>query len=400
MDHRESPSEPVAVPADINLEDKIAFDLTARQLIILGGGLGLLVGAYHATRGVLPVLVFVLVVAPVAAAVLALALARRDGISLDRYLLALLRHLARTRRLTPAAGTTPEQGARVGGLGRGGWWARIRRPATPFAVPAREVAQASTFAVIDFGAHGLGALAVVSTVAWTLRSTSEQDALVAAFARWLHSLSEPVQILIRAVPLDLAGHISTLDDAATEMGGELGQQSALAEAAADHAEYLRSIADQHDLLRRQVILVFREPALLGPVTSQAVQVRRDRAALDRLARRLSDATELLSPAGITVTALDAEQAATVLDSACRPLVSASAPHPQPAQPTKQPEPARRGPDRREPAPHGECASVHDTDPPSPSGAVAGLSGEGVAPPPGYTPDLDEGWYPLLGGWRQ
>jgi PrgI family protein len=405
MDHHESPSEPVPVPADINLEDKIAFDLTARQLIILGGGLGLLVGAYHATRAVLSVLVFVLLAAPAAAGVVALALARRDGVSLDRYLLAVLRHLAATRRLTPAAGTAPEQGARVGGLGRGGWWARIRRPTPPLRVRAREVAQAPTFGVIDLGGYGLGALAVVSTVAWTLRSSTEQDALVATFARWLHSLSEPVQILIRAVPLDLDGHIGTLDHAADELG-----QPALAQAAADHAEHLRWIADQHNLLKRQIILVFREPTLPGPVASEAAQARRDRAALDRLARRLSDATALLAPTGITVTPLSAEQAATVLDSACRPLVSSYPPHPHPTQHHRRParhEPAGP-PTTPEPTQHHGRARVHNTahntSPNSPANtaapAAARASGEGAAPPPGYTPDPAQGWYPLLGGWRQ
>src|SRR5207247_581505 len=111
-----------------------------------------------------------------------------------------------------------------------------------------------------------------------------------------------------------------------------------------HADYLTQLAEQTDLLRRQVLLILREPtntaaaptdglggpgplALLSSLargkrrlsdqTSQASAGAR-RAAESRLVRRLSEAIELLAPAGIVITPLDAGQATAVLASACNP----------------------------------------------------------------------------------
>jgi hypothetical protein len=191
-------------------------------------------------------------------------------------------------------------------------------------LPAREVAQAGEFGVVDLGADGLAALAVVSTVSWSLRSSAEQDALVATFGRWLHAVSDPVHILVRAIPLDLSGHIAAIEDDAAHLT-QLGHR-ALADAATDHADYLHWVGQEHQLLRRQILLSFREPNPPTPAGSDAAQARRDRAALNRLARRLGDAITLLAPAGLTVTPLCAEQAATVLHSACHPHLTTPAPN--------------------------------------------------------------------------
>ena len=72
----------------------------------------------------------------------------------------------------------------------------------------------STFALPDLqsrtpihmgtGPDGTTGLVAASTVAFGLRSPGEQNGLVAAFARWLHSLDGPTQILVRAQRVDLS----------------------------------------------------------------------------------------------------------------------------------------------------------------------------------------------------
>jgi hypothetical protein len=179
----------------------------------------------------------------------------------------------------------------------------------------------------------LALVAVASTVNFALRTPAEQEGLVASFGHYLHSLSSPVQILIRAHRLDLSAQISELRQ------GSGGLAHPLLEAAAlEHADYLTQLGEQSDLLRRQVLLVFREalrPA--GSVTElggrspwlargrrragasgERAGVGARRAAETRLVRRLGDAMELLAPAGIVVTALDAGQASAVLAAACNP----------------------------------------------------------------------------------
>ena len=93
-----------------------------------------------------------------------------------------------------------------------------------------------------------------STVNFALRTPSEQEALVACFGRYLHALSAPVQILIRTHRLDLSGQIAAL----RERAGSL-PHPALETAALEHADYLDQLTSGSDLLRRQVLLVLREP---------------------------------------------------------------------------------------------------------------------------------------------
>jgi hypothetical protein len=179
----------------------------------------------------------------------------------------------------------------------------------------------------------LALVAVASTVNFALRTPAEQQGLVASFGHYLHSLSAPVQILIRAHRLDLSAQISELRQGCGELAHPLLEAAAL-----EHADYLTQLGEQSDLLRRQVLLVFREalrPA--GSVTDlggrspwlargrrragasgERAGVGARRAAETRLVRRLGDAIELLAPAGIVVTALDVGQASAVLAAACNP----------------------------------------------------------------------------------
>jgi hypothetical protein len=138
--------------------------------------------------------------------------------------------------------------------------------------------------------------------------------------------------------LDLSGQISELRARA---GGL--PHPALEAAALEHADYLVQLAEQTDLLRRQVLLILREPmsataaptdGLGGPgplavlsslargkrraTTTSAASAGARRAAESRLVRRLGEAIELLAPAGIVITPLDAGQATAVLASACNP----------------------------------------------------------------------------------
>jgi hypothetical protein len=145
-----------------------------------------------------------------------------------------------------------------------------------------------------------------------------------------------VQVLVRTERLDLSTQIAEL----RERAGGL-PHPALEAAAVEHADYLVQLGRQSDLLRRQVLIVLREPsgiaaptdglggpgplAVLGSLagkrrrrTGGQVDAGARRAAESRLVRRLGEAIELLSPAEIVVTPLDAGQATAVLASACNP----------------------------------------------------------------------------------
>jgi hypothetical protein len=139
-------------------------------------------------------------------------------------------------------------------------------------------------------------------------------------------LAAPVQILIRAERLDLADQISALRQRAAAL-----PHPALETAALGHADYLEHLATGTDLLRRQVLLILREPTGSAALSRRPVPIGRGssrsrgsdgaefaRAAHTRLGGRVAETIALLSPAGIVVTALDAGQATAVLAAACNP----------------------------------------------------------------------------------
>ncbi|MGW4826267.1 PrgI family protein [Amycolatopsis japonica] len=324
-------TSPVRVPADVDRPDRVLGPLTTRQLVILGVAGLLLYGLYSATRAFVPLPVFLIVAVPVGITSTVLALGHRDGLPLDRLALAAIRQrLAPRHRVAAPEGVRAAPAWLTAQQDRDG---RRKAPAEPVApapleLPAHGVSDTGAQAgVVDLGADGLAVIAVCSTVNFSLRTPGEQEALVASFAHYLHSLTAPVQFLVRAERLDLAPQVAELR---AHAGGL--PHPALEAAARDHAEYLAELTAQADLLRRQVLLVLREPLHSGPApTSGVLPWRRQRggverpmpdgakrAAEQRLVRRIGEAIELLTPAGIVATPLDAAAATGVLAAACNP----------------------------------------------------------------------------------
>lgn len=330
-------SAPVRIPADIDREDRVIGPLTARQLLILAVTGIVLYGVHTVTREFVPLVAFLIVAVPVGVTAAFLALGQRDGISLDRLVLAAMRQrmsprhrVAAPEGIRPAPDWLTSQVSPTDKTGRAASPASAISP-VPLRLPAEAVADTG---VIDLGKDGVAVVAVCSTINFGLRTLSEQESLVASFGRYLHSLTAPIQILVRAERLDLSGQIAEL----REQAGGL-PHPALEQSAREHADYLDQLRRATDLLRRQVLLILREPLHttaptdgLGGVSPLAALTARHkaakkagmvdeatrRAAEARLVRRLGEAVELLSPSGITVTPLDAGQATAVLAAACNP----------------------------------------------------------------------------------
>jgi hypothetical protein len=337
------------IPADVDLPDRVLGPLTPRQVAVLAATAAALYGLWHATAEVLPLPIFLGTAAVVLAAVTAVVLGRRDGLTLDRLLLAAIRHhLGATRRIAAPDTTGPAPA----------WLATAappphsrRRTAATNAVPpaweapARTVhaagrdtaasdtagatAAAGHMGVVDMGEDGLAAIAAASTLTFALRTPAEQDALVAGFGRYLHSLTAPVQVLIRAQPLDLSDQITALLDHADNADGADSVDGKAdrgpSRLAREHAEFLAQLQTQTQLLRSQVLLVWREPPTADRRSRPARPTGRGhrgsagrRVAEDRLIRRVGEATELLASIGITITPLNPAQAVAVLVACCNP----------------------------------------------------------------------------------
>ena len=98
-------TRPARIPSDIHRPDRVVGPFTARQAAILAATGAALYLLWTVARGLVAAPVFLAGAVPVAALALVVVLGHRDGLSLDRLLLAAVRH-----RLTPAPpplGRTP-----------------------------------------------------------------------------------------------------------------------------------------------------------------------------------------------------------------------------------------------------------------------------------------------------
>jgi hypothetical protein len=234
------------VPADIRRADRIAFGLTWRQLVIVSVTGLVLYAAWTAVATVVPPPVFLAGAVPIAGAAFVLAVGRRDGVPLDAWVLAALRHRRAPHRLVPAEGTISPAPAWIStATGRAD---RLPLPA-PLRLPARGITPEG---LVDLGPDGTVALVEAATVAFGLRSAAEQNGLVGGCARWLHGLDGPTQVLIRARPVTL----STLAEQVSALAAGL-PDPALEDAAYSHAEFLDALGADRDLLHRHVTVAVR-----------------------------------------------------------------------------------------------------------------------------------------------
>ena len=281
----------VRIPADVDRPDKLLAGLTARQLAILAVAAIALWAGHAATRHLVPLAAYGAVAIPVAAVAALLALGRMEGVPADRWVIAAWRHRRSSRRLVPAPEGVP---AIPGFLAKA---AGSHPPALP--APLRlPLAGIDASGVLDLGPDGLAVICRASAVTFGLRTPAEQEALVAGFARFLSSLAEPVQILVRAERLDVGPAIDALLDAAPGL-----PHVALERAARDHAAFLAGLAASRDLLRREVLVVLRQPA---------GQASTDGHGAGRLLRRAAEAVTALDAAGVSLCVLDAVAASSVI----------------------------------------------------------------------------------------
>jgi hypothetical protein len=286
--------EPVPVPADVDMPDKVLAGMTARQTAIAAVAALAVWAGYLATRRLMPVPAYAALAAPVAVAAVALITGQRDGLTLDRLLAAAWRQSRAPRQLVTAPEGVPAPP---------GWAAPPAPQPPPPAVLVPLWRRIAANGVIGLDAGSAAAVAAVSTVNFALRSPAEQDALASAYGRWLNSLTGPVQVLVRAGRADLSAAVAALRETAPGL-----PHPALEQAALEHAGFLEGLATERDVLTRQALLVIREP---GHGAGRAG----GGTAAGRALQRAGEAARLLAGADLQVSVLDGGQV-TALLAAC------------------------------------------------------------------------------------
>jgi hypothetical protein len=277
----------VKVPADVELEDKLAFGLTARQLALLASSGVCGYGAYLLLARLVPAPVALAAPLLVVACGLVLALGRHDGMSGDQLALAVGHYLRAPKQrvlapdglLAPLVRSSP-----------------VSRAAT-LDIPVRRILRNGLVQLSD-ASHCL--LVEARGSSFELRSQVEQTAFVDCFARFLNSRAEPVQLMVRSEPASLTPHAARLEAAADGLPREL------AAAAREHAVFLRRLAHESRLLRRRIVLVLRSPQRDPELASAS------------LTRQAAEATQILAGAEVALRPLSGEQAASLLSASLDP----------------------------------------------------------------------------------
>jgi hypothetical protein len=301
------------IPADLDTPDQLVAGLSARQLALLTAAAVPLYLAWQNLHTRMPVPALTAVTATLAACAVAVVLGRRDGLSLDTWLLAALTYRLRPHRLAPApqGGTPPlprwapaDSGAQHRGRGP----AVLRLPAEAI----------STDGVITTGPGTATVLVAASTVTAGLHTPEEQAMLLAGYGRWLNSLTGPVQIVVSARCLDLGARALRVAETAHRLA-----HPALAAAAVEHAEHLLDLCEDTDRLTRTVTIACTAASPAG--TGQAKWTRRDGGRAkpapgtgDEAARRATRTVEALSALGSRCRVLDGAEVTALLSAAVDP----------------------------------------------------------------------------------
>jgi hypothetical protein len=290
------------IPADFEAPDRLLYGLTARQVAILAAAAAAGYLIWQGAGDRLPLPVTAAILGPLAAAAAVLALGRRDGLSLDAWVLAAVRHRRRPCRSVPAPDGVPAPPGWAPGPDRGD----RQRPAV-LRLPAHAIAEDG---VVDLGGSA-AVLVAATTVNIGLRAPGEQAALVAAYARWLNSLSGPTQVVVSAQRVDLSSHAVRVAEAAQTL-----PHPALADAAADHGDFLFGLARDRDPLWRTVVVASAAPG--GPAAPAAAEAT----------RRAERAATALAALGAQTRVLDGPTATALLACAVDPYQQADASWPR------------------------------------------------------------------------
>ncbi len=276
------------MPADVDAPDKILYGLTFRQLAILAVAAVIFYAGWRALHHLVAVPVLVGAGAIIGALAAGLVVGRRDGLSLDRWLLHAVRHNRQPKTLSTSDTTTALPDWVDTSVGR------MPLPA-PLKLPADAIDDDGQITLTG----GRAAMVGASSVNLDLRTADEQAALIDTYGRWLNSLSTPTQIVVSAQPVDLSGHARTLAARARAL-----PHPALEAACADHAAFLEDLGHRRDPLRRQVLIVTRTAP--GEPGEHAAR------------RRADDTARALSGLGVTVRALDGAAVTAALAAAADP----------------------------------------------------------------------------------
>lgn len=165
--------------------------------------------------------------------------------------------------------------------------------------------QAIEMDVVQLNGGEFRAVLEVSGTAGPFDDDARTEGLLAGFATFLNGLSYPLQIVVRASPVDLSRYLSTLEER-----GRHVLDGQLADLAHDHAAFIQGLARQRTLLERRFYVVV--PAENTPRAGFFSRFRRHTTELDeprreaarrQLTFRCDDVSRQLARCGLSARRL-------------------------------------------------------------------------------------------------
>lgn len=155
--------------------------------------------------------------------------------------------------------------------------------------------------VLCLGTGACRAVLEVGTINFALQGEVEQEAVIAGFAAFLNTLTFPVQILVRVLPIEVERYLTELEDRSHHLPDEL------ADLARDHVTFLRRLARNRALLERRFYLILPAQAetqarRIWPLTRQSADPGAD-AARRQLTFRCEEVERQLDRCGLKVRRL-------------------------------------------------------------------------------------------------
>jgi len=89
-----------------------------------------------------------------------------------------------------------------------------------------------------------------SSINFLLKSQEEQDAIIISFQRFLNSLSNPIQILVRSKKLDIDSYLSNLKDKALKQKNPLLQNQTY-----EYIEYLKKLIEVAQIMKKEFYII-------------------------------------------------------------------------------------------------------------------------------------------------
>lgn len=278
---------PVAIPANLDVEEHLAGPFTPRQCVILAVTTTLALAeaeTLHTAMRLAPALIAACT-APLILAGLLLTLAKPGGIPADRQLHAATSFLRSGRRQAACPPSLP-----------------LPAGITRLTAPYRELAEQDGCGIARLDGQQAAVVIQAQPRCLQLADPDETRVALEAIAALLSTQTGPFTISTLTERISLDAHAEQAAQTANYLA-----TPELAALAARQASYLQNLAGERDLWHRRHLITIRET---GP------------AAPTRAAHRAHAAAQLLESVGINARILDPAELTALLSAACNPRRSA------------------------------------------------------------------------------